>query len=390
MESEKPALGHVQRLLYQIQQHYNIKPGQTLCYPRDIAPILVPVNADEEFNFCERNEKWFRWRERQFSTKTTSSGTMNQLTMPPSNSFDIEDLKNQFRKEFATAKSEYWEPCPAQAVSAAFGSVVHALSDVAKLEHGLYSLTKSKREKENIQKSIFNRLTRSPRAFVTMFPNMLAVMDEMIPIPPTLSNFIRIALRPNTPSFPFLELDINLDNRSKSTELTSARLIYRTDVQDLLLPIHPVDVRFTSRTTFFSNTQRFDPALLSFLSNSNLDVWGNDMLTTPPNLALEVPLASNNEQCSSTAVVDYSFLNLSVCSDLKGVCQGFPLTLSTTKAGKSGGRKQMLHLDLLSSTDEKLASTGSHPEDKGSLHRWDTDFLLWYGTIKNIVARIPF
>ena len=310
--------------------------------------------------------------------------------MPASKSLTIRDLKNRFRSAWPTLTSNHWDSEPQQTVSAYIGSIVHSLWSKEHFENALNELAVNRKTKNRDVRRNLELLMQNRRAFAPNNPGLYEAVSQLVTDTPVLVNTIRISLKPDLPRFPSLELIASLDDRTKAAELETARLIYDFKTMDLLLPAEPVDVRFVSQTSFAAKLNNFDSALLTFLANSNLDVWGNDRLTTPQNLVLRLPSHSVGGAVPVERDASYSFASLSVHSDLKMLFQGFPLTVSTVEAGLAGGRRHELKLDLHEFAERAKKGLSPVSEAKGDvLSPWDAQFLMWYGAVKEIVRKVP-
>ena len=393
------ALDDARRLIKQMKEYFDEKRPYLKCFPTDIVPILVPIEADPSLGFAARQEKWYRWRDRSMGWK--DSGTLAKLTMPASKSLIIQDLRKRFRGSANTVESEHWRSTPEQTVSATFGNIAHSIAKPAQLLTKLYNPGLDKYETRRTSKRVFAKLIQHRRAFVAKAPSVLPVVNELATKEPTLSTSILITLKPDIDTLPRLDLEVLVDSNKRVTELCGANLAFDIRTFDLLLPAQSVDIRYLSRTSFVATPENFDPAILTFLANSNIDVWGTERLRTPQGLVLSMP---GHESTSEQTKAHYSVASLAVCSNLRTTFQGFPLTLSTIEAGRSGGRREELKLDFHgypdlvgdageSGADREAPSEPLEvdpPPEQEALTRWDAEFLMWYGTVKDVVSRIPY
>ena len=379
-------LDDTRRLIAQVAEHYQQKRPDIQRFPPEIVPVLVPVEVGSSLGFVAQPEKWFRWRTGEYGLK--KGGTLEQLTMPASQSLIIKDLAERFRTVWAAGESDHWDTEPKQLIQARFGSIVHSVEKLTWLEAELNEMADDPELRANNINETFNKLRRFRRAFVGKVPNVVAAMNELAKDQPTLTNSILITLKPEIEFHPLLELEISVNNGEQTTRLARADLVHDTRVVDLLLPVHPVDVRFASRTLFTAKPANFDPAILTFLSNSNLDVWGKDRLRTPQALVLDLPTSGREKKVEENIQAKYSFSSLSVCSDLRGSFQSFPLTLSTVEAGKSGGHREELQLEFHARSDKNVIDM-DYGFEKEIPDFWAVEFMMWYGAIKEVVSRIP-
>lgn len=374
----------MRRFATQVREYFERKPPDSQHYPKNIAPVLVPVNAESGLTFCEREERWYRWREKRLHPRTPVN--LQQLAMPAAESIIVQDLKDRFRNIWTALASDYWDSRPEQTVSASFGSIVHALQTLTDFENRVRLAGGGRVQRVE---TALNSIKQHRRTFIPNIPSIVATMDQLVKDAPTLFNYIRILLKPDLERFPLLELEVRLDGQHQTTKLASAHLRHNIRVKDLLLPVQGTDVRFTSQTSFSAKPENYDPAILTFLANSNLNIWGNDRLKTPHRLALNLPSHTANGGTQIGKDVQYSFLSLSVCSDMESLFQGFPLVLSTIEAGKSGGRRQELKLELhgySESIDEEKKEISRLDDETLSL--WNAEFTLWYGAVREVVATI--
>ena len=314
---------------------------------------------------------------------------MRQIAMPASKSMIIQELMEKFRVSWPALPSNHWESRPEQTVSAYFGSIIHAVSDPWNLEPKLDQLARHRKQKNANLNSAFKLLTGRRRTLATSTPGIHEVMNQLASDPPTVIDKIRVSLKPDLPRFPTLELEVHLDNDARTAKLDTATLIYDRRIADLLLPAHPVDVRFISQASFSAMSSNFDPALLTFLANSNLNVWGNERLQTPQTLVLNLPSHTVGGAIEVDKDIRYSFASLAVISSMITLHQGFPLVLSTVEAGQSGGRSEELRIDLPRYSDRASEEPGKNRIDGGSSGGWDAQFLMWYGAVKEAVGKIP-
>ena len=377
-------LDDARRLVDQVTEHFQQKQPSIQCFPDEIFPVLVPVEIGTSLGFVAQQEKWFRWRSGELDSK--KGGTLQQLTMPGSKSLIIKDLARRFGIVWTAAKSDYWDTKPSQVIQGAFGSVVHSIEKAFKWESELDETASDPKLRAIKIRETFDRLSQSRRAFVTKAPNVLAAMKELARDQPALTNRISINMKPDIESHPSLELEISVNNNEQITKLASVDLIYDTQIVDLLLPVHPVDVRFKAQTLFAANPENFDPAILTFLANSNLHLWGEERLRTPQRLVLDLPSSGRETNAEENNQAQYSFASLSVCSDLRASFQGFPLTMSTIEAGKSGGHREEMKLEFRASSNENIRKT-SVGSDKEIPSWWTVDFMMWYGAVKEVASR---
>ena len=382
----KENLDDARRLVDQVTEHFQQKRPDVQCFPDEIFPVLVPVEIETSLGFIAQQEKWVRWRSGELDSK--KGGTLRQLTMPGSKSLIIKDLARRFGIVWTAAKSDHWDTKPSQVVQGAFGSIVHSVEKAFRWEAELEETASDPRLRAKNIRNTFDRLIQSRRAFVTKVPNVLAAMNELTQDQSTLRNRIYINLKPDVESQPSLELEISVNNNEQVTKLVSANLVYDTRVVDLLLPVHPVDVRFTSQTLFAAKPENFDPAILTFLANSNLHLWGKERLRTPQRLVLDLPSSGREKNVEDNHQAQYSFASLFVSSDLRTSFQGFPLMMSTIEAGKSGGHREELKLEFRADSNENVRKRTA-ASDKEVLSWWTVDFMMWYGAVKEVASRIP-
>ena len=88
---------------------------------------------------------------------------------------------------------------------------------------------------------------------------------------------------------PPLEILIDVDNISKTTNFRDARFVLSDFELNLMLPDRMMDVSFKSRSYLYSQSKHPDPCLLDFKDASDLDLSGSTRFKMPRQVQIQVP-----------------------------------------------------------------------------------------------------
>lgn len=331
---------------------------------------------------------------------------------------DMENLPDE-----ASFRS-HWKPQPETAVIATLGMLCHALTDTPNLQT---MLSWDRQTKENTTKDeALEQLTKERRTLHTVIPGILSTIEKVVSSPWTIKHCIKILLLPSKVHSakeqcyaPSLELEIRLDDDAKTIGLSRARMIHDERVTDLLLPKQGADVRFLAQSWFEADSGNVDPSILTFLSNSNLEI-GEKRLDTPPLLSLIVPSTIcrptkptipnkrrskkpkirksdssdfeglEDPKSGQCVTVEYTMSSINVCSQLSTLYEGFELSVSTVEAGKMGGRREEIRIEAPGIANEEILALSSVAPKKRQYPLAHQQFLGLFAAVKELVARIPW
>ena len=397
---DKTGLSDARRLILQILAPQTPNGSIVQCFPliKPLAIDKVPVEASFALPLQEKYLPWYRLK-KPIHARLGSSTSLPKERSPLEDenrrmmSLVVKHTKNQLSKAWAhlppitqnETKHENWSSDVSKSLSASLGYVMHSgeletKSFLNAPENDGYSSPWNKSARET-----FSWRSRSARTIFTSVPGLERVLELGIGTP-SVANMLMIQLRPvkmkNGPKrlelsrVPWLEVLVDVDNKTRTLQVQSARLVRDWRVADLLLPDKARDIRFQSRSTITS-TEHLDDGIQRFVDKSKLDVWGNDRLMTPARLNVTVPLFSCRvlpgnaakeivkQEGQGSVEVDYLFSKLEHWSTLRVKLNEYELNYATVEGGQSGGRREELTLETAGWT-----RTGVSGDDEGEFQKF--------------------
>lgn len=184
--------------------------------------------------------------------------------------------------------------------------------------------------------------------------------------------------------FPDLELHLDIDESTKKTTLTDARLIIDRRHVDLLLPQEVADVRFLAGAYIPPANGQIDPQIHDFVNSSSLDIFGQGRLKTPKSLEISIPAHAVQPSPELIALqkhirvlkpgrdisVNYAFSSLEHRSYISKRVGNSDLEYTIIESGQIGGRRIEARLVLQNSSKRRV-----DPEDFLTYFRNVTGFL---------------
>ena len=161
---------------------------------------------------------------------------------------------------------------------------------------------------------------------------------------------------------PPLELHLEADHR-EIKRIIALRAITSSFTSDALLPVAPVDARFSQQRYFTlsgSDVHQHAPSVLDFLSTATLQPW-NGKFATPPKLSgLSLPRRLYADALLPTDEggpenVEYLFVGLEVRRAVTTDYEGFKLGYRSVEAGQRGKTTE-LFLEAVPVSVEDAAS----------------------------------
>lgn len=331
-----------------------------------------------------KDQQWSRWcspdiRQNDLENRKPSSiAPLNTLASPlnydqaAANSLTRFFAPPEEEHEVEGRNSPYWQSQVSHLDSAVLGQVLFPTAAAEQKAASIQAKAKGAKDER-----IRGKLGQWRREFVTQVPGVLRLFEPLGAVDPGPNlgseEYLHIRL---TPSFkntslpipievlPDLEIQISLDNDSRTASVRFARLTHNKQV-DLLLPQNTVDLRFSRQTCVYWQRGSLDPRIQQFVQDSNLDIWGTERIRTPTEVTLEIPLHAMRshtlpaEENPTPILAEYTFTNLEHHSEL---CIPFrerdsrtDLTYTSIEAGKIGGRRDELALRHRGDPGQKTA-----------------------------------
>ncbi|KAK4125047.1 hypothetical protein N657DRAFT_616236 [Parathielavia appendiculata] len=174
-------------------------------------------------------------------------------------------------------------------------------------------------------------------------------------------------------SAPTLELRLDADHH-EITGLTSLRAIKDTFRGDVLFPAAPVDVRLIQQRYLLlpgPSIERHVPAIVTFLTKSNLRPWEGKLNTPPVLLGIRLPrrILSSSQSDSIPATnptptaeesddveLAYNLAAIEVHRTVTAEYEGLKLRYTSIQAGQRGGERSELSLEAVRIPEEEAAA----------------------------------
>ncbi|KAL9124470.1 MAG: hypothetical protein Q9217_006197 [Psora testacea] len=361
------------------------------------------VDVDSSIPMADRHIQWSRWR-----TPVMAGNEVADLSKRDMKNILGEEVRKRKERALDNARlflseqskttternqyevppsiAKYWTPHLVSDTMATLGQVVFPTTTTHGAQLNLLKTASGNRSAE-----FEETMAQSRREFLTKIPGLLGSL-RLLRTESENSESLYITLSPNPPphsspqlakALPRMELRIGLTDSEQRVRMETARLIVEEKELDVLLPVDILDIRLSKQTSVYANA--FDPALQAFVSLSNLDIWGNDRLTTPNSLSIMVPghaIRSPNQRYGlkhfQDLQVDYVFTNLEHRSRLT---TAYPpdaeINYTIIEAGRTRGRREELTLVL---SQQALQNSVAD-------RRWDPDSSLW-SAANSLIARI--
>lgn len=350
----------------------------------------VPVEVGAGVPLIERSIPWSRW----------SSGTGRQYKLEP-DSTSVQDYYTQNLRAIYSLRKFLYKAARVENVEPfdtpeALVSIQHWRNDIqhetsATLGRVVYptippNTTTSSMEKtgnlpnrQALQKTINTRhefLTTIPglRLFLQNLDSTNLIQREELCIKLTPSE--NLGVQANLAGrLPNLVIRVAINTDTKSTKISTVKLVTQETESDLLLSNEALDVRYT-RKSYISAGERIDQRIHDFIEASNLDIWAKDRLKTPASLKISIPKhairpkAGASEHSSSSGgndAVNYTFASLIHRSYIQDEYLGLGFEYAIIEAGRIGGRRDQLRLTLSKPTRDHNAKTS--PNSFGSLFK---------------------
>ncbi|KAL1843889.1 hypothetical protein VTJ49DRAFT_6832 [Mycothermus thermophilus] len=192
-------------------------------------------------------------------------------------------------------------------------------------------------------------------------------------------------------SAPDLELRIDADHR-EIKELLCLRAIQSTFVGDVLFPAATVDARLIQHRFFHlpgAGIESRVPAIIEFLSKSNLRPWDGKMSTPRsipgirlPRHLLNIPknqpnssdptATTNTDETNASndfVELDYSFTSIEIHRTVAGDYEGLKMRYTSIQPGQRGGARAELSLEAVHiDPDAMMKATAHQSGDNDSSH----------------------
>jgi hypothetical protein len=399
-----------------------------------VLPLEAPIEPGGILPFQERYAQWYRWsyaaaayRDKQAAVNAFSSPDLIHYEPADARILALKAAKHLFPAWIAkdqkanAAHLPHWQRVENRELQAFMGFLAHPADPKIGAKFDKVRATKhpdAKHEKEALE-AAFRTVMQTPRNLLTGVPDLWARLKSVITKTPQLHNYLLIRLKPlrvishqmqDLRIFPELELTFSADEQTQTTTLASVRFVRAWRESHLLLPAQASDLRFVARSLIRSSDE-IDPAVLDFVANSQLDIFGDGLLHTPGQMALEVPRfackrwptaaahpgsttpaagdpaapaldATPSAAYSASAeslLVDYSLASLEHYSSLRTTYQGHALQYSTVEAGRTGGRREELRFDL---PDLPMKGLGHRASAGRQL------YLDWFDSVREFNSRL--
>ena len=404
----------VQRLILQL-----IKPdakGETrVFYTMRVDGRLsqFPADINIMLPWAERDSRWTRW---SASFKTKPKPTQPSRHAPKKISSNLlKDEQNTMKAiaQFLMSQrlynsseesqaDEYWHSQKRHSVGATVGQIVFPETrsefKATLPSHKSFSYVGPKIVQFD---RAFRQSIESRRIFVPSPFNVLTVLHEAKSQAPVQKHELRIRLSPTAKSnkmvkgsLPDIDLFIDIDWDQKCTKLRDARLTTEERTSDLLLPEEAVDIRFNASSHVSCLEDNVDHSILSFIDDSNLNIWGTDRLRTPSRIEISIPShaiglrskltqVDEDEPSAKSFKAEYAFLSLEQRSSLHLNHRELPMVYTTIEAGRSGGRRDELCLHHLLDGVPLKSAHGIQP-----LPHYMYNFGSFYSVVRDFSSKI--
>lgn len=342
--------------------------------PGDLAHegrYLPLLNYSTKLPWQERFDKWERWTAAVPQWNTESKA--QQVTIPADIlPFELKDEKAAGELESGTLveNSRGWPAEPQTSTNVTFGHVVFARQEQ---EQSVVSPRLPPQLDTSLSRSFAPVL---PALGSLNLPNNLH--EEGLWHTITVIRFVPSAdLSPELiASVPILELRVEADH-AEIKGLTSLRAIKDTFTGDVLFPAAAVDARLVQQRSFSlpgASIERHVPAIITFLSKSDLRPWHGTLNTPPVLLGVDLPPhlftppASTTDTTTTTTTtpastpegeeettdaapaqvkVDYTLASIEVQRTVTAEYASLKLRYTSIQAGQRGGERSELSLEAV-------------------------------------------
>lgn len=367
--------------------------------PSNASP--VPVSVGSKLSMLDRIQEWSRWcsphTQGQAGEKEEKDRTLpsSSLTGPGTQANHgksaIKSVKSFFGVPDDTGyklcgnNTPHWVQDTECHDSVTFGQVLFPSNLAQGVAEGLRDAKKKIKKKGRVArlidtKSIGLKSSKQVRQFVPLVPGLAQFLESVGPLEKS-EEFLQVRLSPSSKNMslpvpvkalPDLEMRILFDNENKATSIKDVRLVTKKE-KDFLQPQNTVDLRFIREQRVYANAKDddIDPRIISFVQNSNFNIWGTERLKTPLGLSLSIPAHAVqphngfDPKSHDTLLVEYTSLGLEHRSSLTIPYQdsnSWPtLTYTNIEAGRVGGRRDELALHSLRFASEQPSTTDTDP-----------------------------
>ena len=340
----------------------------------------------------DRIQEWSRWcsphtqgqaREKEEKDRTLPSSNHGKLAINSVKSFFGAPDDTSYK--LCGKNTPHWVQDTECHDSVTFGQVLfpsNMAQGVAEvLRDGKKKIKKKGRVARLIDtKSIGLKSSKQARQFVPLVPGLVRSLESVGPLEKA-EEFLQVRLSPSSKNMslpvpvkalPDLEMRILFDNENKATSIKDVRLVTKKE-EDFLQPQNTVDLRFIREQRVYANAKDddIDPRIISFVQNSNFNIWGTERLKTPLDLSLSIPAHAVqphngfDPKSHDTLLVEYTSLGLEHRSSLTipyRDSNSWPtLTYTNIEAGRVGGRRDELSLHSLRFASEQPSTTDTDP-----------------------------
>lgn len=334
----------------------------------------------------DRNQQWSRWcspseKDRAGRRKRAGGSSPSRSSTGPS----AQDLHGKLAfdavKSFFEAPdgssyqphndvSPHWKPETEYHDSVKLGQVLFPTNRARTIADELKRNRRRTKTSHKIRpihtKDIGLKASKIPREFLSLAPGLVRSLENLGSLKKS-GDVLRIRLSPSSnvslpvpvEALPDLEIRINVDRENKTTSIKDVGLI-KLKQKDFLQPQNVVDLRFFRKESVYAKDESIDPRIVSFVQESNFDIWGSERLKTPLGLSLSIPAFAIHPHngfdptSHETLPVDYTSLGLEYTSSLTIPFQdptSWPtLTYTNIEAGPIGGRRDEISLHSLKFT----------------------------------------
>ena len=349
----------------------------------------------------DRNQEWSRWcsphtqgqaREKEEKDRTLPSSSLTGPgTQANHGKLAFNSVKSFFgapddtSHKFCGNNTPYWVQDTECHDSVTFGQVLFPSNLAQGVAEALRDGKKKTKKKGRVARLIDNnsigqKSLKQAREFVPLVPGLVQSLESVGPLEKS-EEFLQVRLSPSSKNMslpvpvkalPYLEMRIFFDNENKTTTIKDVRLVTKKE-KDFLQPQNTVDLRFTREQRVYANAKEddIDPRIISFVQNSNFNIWGTERLKTPLGLSLSIPAHAVqphngfDPKSHDTLLVEYTSLGLEHRSSLTIPYRdpnSWPtLTYTNIEAGRVGGRRDELSLHSLRFASEQPSTTDTDP-----------------------------
>ena len=368
--------------------------------PSNASP--VPVSVGSKLSLLDRNQEWSRWcsphTQGQAGEKEDKDRTLpsSSLRGPGTQAIHGKSAFNAVKSFFGAPDDTTYKICRNNTPhwvqeteyhdSVKFGQVLFPLNLAQGVAEALRDQKKKIKKKGRVTRpvdtnSISRKSSKQARKFVPLVPGLVQSLESVGPLEKS-EEFLQVRLSPSSKNLslpvpvkalPDLEMRIFFDDENKTTSIKDVRLVTKKE-KDFLQPQNIVDLRFIREQRVYGNAKDddIDPRIMSFVQNSNFNIWGTERLKTPLGLSLSIPAHAVqphngfDPKNHETLQVEYTSLGLEHRSSVTIPYQGsnsWPtLTYTNIEAGRIGGRRDELSLHSLRFASELPSTTDTDPQ----------------------------